>query len=136
MLSFIQAEGSGLPWELILAGLAILIFFIVLSALRRKSPHQDLINDFQKAVSKQGTSVRQNSEGRSSESLVIKTCPACKRTYSDVTISFCLADGSLLSKPISINDDADKTVRFSHVNATELPPTQAYQVESDEDRKP
>ena len=30
---------------------------------------------------------------------MIKTCPTCKRTYSDETISFCLADGALLSAP-------------------------------------
>ena len=30
---------------------------------------------------------------------MIKTCPTCQRTYSDETISFCLADGALLSAP-------------------------------------
>jgi TonB family protein len=30
---------------------------------------------------------------------MIKTCPICNRTYSDETISFCLADGALLSAP-------------------------------------
>lgn len=30
---------------------------------------------------------------------MIKKCPACSRTYSDDTISFCLADGALLSAP-------------------------------------
>lgn len=29
----------------------------------------------------------------------MKRCPECNRTYSDGTISFCLADGSLLSAP-------------------------------------
>jgi TonB family protein len=30
---------------------------------------------------------------------MIKKCPACNRTYSDESISFCLADGALLSPP-------------------------------------
>lgn len=31
---------------------------------------------------------------------MIKRCPTCNRTYSDESISFCLADGALLSAPI------------------------------------
>lgn len=31
--------------------------------------------------------------------LMIKQCPTCNRTYSDESISFCLADGALLSAP-------------------------------------
>ena len=30
---------------------------------------------------------------------MIKQCPSCSRTYSDESISFCLADGALLSAP-------------------------------------
>jgi hypothetical protein len=30
---------------------------------------------------------------------MIKECPTCRRTYSDQSITFCLADGSLLSAP-------------------------------------
>lgn len=30
---------------------------------------------------------------------MIKRCPSCSRTYSDQSISFCLADGALLSAP-------------------------------------
>jgi hypothetical protein len=29
----------------------------------------------------------------------MKTCPSCQRTYADETLTFCLADGSLLSAP-------------------------------------
>jgi hypothetical protein len=36
----------------------------------------------------------------------MKRCPQCKRTYSDDTFSFCLADGSLLSAPF----DSEKTL--------------------------
>jgi hypothetical protein len=31
----------------------------------------------------------------------MKVCPTCKRTYSDDTLSYCLADGSLLSAPFN-----------------------------------
>jgi hypothetical protein len=34
-----------------------------------------------------------------SAGITIKRCPECNRTYGDETISFCLADGSLLSAP-------------------------------------
>jgi hypothetical protein len=36
----------------------------------------------------------------------MKRCPACNRTYSDETFTFCLADGSLLSAPF----DLEKTL--------------------------
>jgi hypothetical protein len=29
----------------------------------------------------------------------MKNCPQCNRTYSDATISFCLADGAILTAP-------------------------------------
>src|SRR5262245_17813840 len=32
---------------------------------------------------------------------MIKRCPTCSRTYSDESISFCLADGALLSAPLN-----------------------------------
>ena len=32
---------------------------------------------------------------------MIKRCPTCNRTYSDENISFCLADGALLSAPLA-----------------------------------
>jgi len=39
----------------------------------------------------------------------MKRCPKCNRTYSDETLSFCLADGALLSASF----DADATLRLS-----------------------
>jgi hypothetical protein len=36
---------------------------------------------------------------------VIKSCPSCGRTYSDLSLSFCLEDGTLLSADHPINDD-------------------------------
>src|SRR5258705_506194 len=41
---------------------------------------------------------------------MIKQCPSCNRTYSDDSISFCLADGALLSAPYpSSKDEAPAT---------------------------
>lgn len=40
----------------------------------------------------------------------MKSCPACNRTYTDETLSFCLEDGSVLSAPY---DAADKTLEIS-----------------------
>jgi TonB family protein len=50
---------------------------------------------------------------------MIKTCPTCKRTYSDETISFCLADGALLSAPY------DQSGPPTEVLPASLVPTQA-----------
>jgi len=36
----------------------------------------------------------------------MKQCPTCQRTYSDKSISFCLADGSLLSAPFATQSGA------------------------------
>ena len=51
--------------------------------------------------------------------IMIKRCPVCNRTYSDETISFCLADGALLSAPY------DKSGPPTEVLPASLPPTQA-----------
>lgn len=41
---------------------------------------------------------------------MIKRCPECNRTYSDESISFCLADGALLSAPYdAIREEAPPT---------------------------
>jgi TonB family protein len=37
---------------------------------------------------------------------MIKRCPSCNRTYSDESIAFCLADGSLLSAPFDPSAEA------------------------------
>lgn len=39
----------------------------------------------------------------------MKQCPTCQRTYSDASISFCLADGSLLSAPF-LTQQVEETV--------------------------
>ncbi|HEY0546304.1 MAG TPA: hypothetical protein VGC91_13070 [Pyrinomonadaceae bacterium] len=51
---------------------------------------------------------------------MVKECPTCKRTYSDASISFCLADGSLLSAPF----DPETTQRLPISHPTEQPATE------------
>jgi hypothetical protein len=52
--------------------------------------------------------------------MMIKECPTCKRTYSDERITFCLADGSLLSAPF----DSEATQHLPASNNTNQPPTE------------
>jgi len=56
----------------------------------------------------------------------MKQCPTCQRTYSDKSISFCLADGSLLSAPYPTqSSEAPITPAPTVVMpSSELPPTQ------------
>jgi MFS family permease len=56
----------------------------------------------------------------------MKQCPTCQRTYSDKSISFCLADGSLLSAPYPTHSgEAPKTPPPTLVlPSRELPPLQ------------
>lgn len=51
----------------------------------------------------------------------MKRCPSCFRTYADETLTFCLADGSLLSAPY----DAQADVRRSDSTPTEVMPRRA-----------
>jgi hypothetical protein len=51
---------------------------------------------------------------------MIKECPTCKRTYSDPTITFCLADGSLLSAPF----DPQATLHLPASHQSEAPATE------------
>lgn len=67
----------------------------------------------------------------------MKSCPACKRTYSDDTIAFCLEDGSILSNPYDprvkghvsneAESDPEATLVLAHgpsaQKADVLPPT-------------
>jgi len=55
----------------------------------------------------------------------MKRCPSCNRTYADETMSFCLADGSLLSAPYhSLREDAPPTELMSPTIGPTVPPTQ------------
>lgn len=51
----------------------------------------------------------------------MKRCPSCFRTYSDETLTFCLADGSLLSAPY----DTQAEVHRSDSTPTEVLPRHA-----------
>ncbi len=44
----------------------------------------------------------------------MKSCPTCNRTYADETLTFCLADGSLLSAPY----DSEATQRIPPLRIT------------------
>jgi len=56
---------------------------------------------------------------------MIKRCPSCNRTYSDESISFCLADGALLSAPYaSSKDEAPATEILPAPSRVAVPPTQ------------
>jgi len=56
---------------------------------------------------------------------MIKQCPSCNRTYSDESISFCLADGALLSAPYgSARDQAPPTQVMPPTTRPAVPPTQ------------
>jgi hypothetical protein len=56
----------------------------------------------------------------------MKQCPTCKRTFNDETLTYCLADGSLLSAPY----DPDATQRLPLARPTEAPPTEVSQSQS------
>jgi outer membrane biosynthesis protein TonB len=56
---------------------------------------------------------------------MIKQCPSCNRTYSDESISFCLADGALLSAPYpSSKDEAPATEILPPPSRAGVSPTQ------------
>lgn len=40
----------------------------------------------------------------------MKKCPACNRTYSDETLSFCLEDGSLLSASLNLREEQETVI--------------------------
>lgn len=48
--------------------------------------------------------------------LMVKTCPACRRTYTDISLNFCLDDGATLSGVMKIqtHGDPEDTVSFSN----------------------
>lgn len=57
----------------------------------------------------------------------MKACPLCKRTYTDETLNFCLADGSVLSASY----DADETVTLVAARSTDpglIPPLSTKQL--------
>jgi hypothetical protein len=66
--------------------------------------------------------------------MAIKRCPTCARTYADDSISFCLADGALLSAPYDPEASGEQSAKSANPPPTEImssapgsaiPPTQA-----------
>jgi TonB family protein len=56
----------------------------------------------------------------------MKRCPSCSRTYADETMSFCLADGALLSPPYSEGvDEGSVTALLPTMQPPSIPPTKA-----------
>lgn len=52
----------------------------------------------------------------------MKSCPNCSRSYSDLSLSFCLEDGSLLSSPYNSADfqvNADKDEEITLVKSSD-----------------
>jgi hypothetical protein len=64
--------------------------------------------------------------------MMIKECPACKRTYSDKSITFCLADGALLSAPF----DPEGTQHLPAARDTGPPPREMIYAVSDSNAVP
>ena len=56
----------------------------------------------------------------------MKSCPTCKRTYADDTVTFCLEDGSLLSAPYSPQ-------MIPALSRTDPPPTEVMHREPNQD---
>lgn len=54
---------------------------------------------------------------------MIKRCPTCNRTYSDESISFCLADGALLSAPYGTPREEPPPTEVLPSPAGPIPPT-------------
>lgn len=54
----------------------------------------------------------------------MKRCPSCNRTFSDETISFCLADGSLLSASYERSKENPPATEILPVSNSAVPPTE------------
>ena len=55
---------------------------------------------------------------------MIKRCPECNRTYSDESISFCLADGALLSPPYDATREEAPPTEILPAEERPIQPTQ------------
>ena len=57
----------------------------------------------------------------------MKRCPACNRTYADLSLNFCLDDGTPLTNDAAPTTDLNATVRYPPPRDTsEPPPTEIY----------
>jgi hypothetical protein len=57
----------------------------------------------------------------------MKRCPTCNRTYTDLSLNFCLEDGTPLASDASPAQDPNATIRYPNPRDTaEPPPTEIY----------
>lgn len=56
----------------------------------------------------------------------MKRCPTCNRTYADLSLNFCLDDGTPLTNEAAPTTDLNATVRYPPPRDTEPPPTEIY----------
>src|SRR5918996_3362352 len=57
----------------------------------------------------------------------MKRCPTCNRTYADLSLNFCLDDGTPLTNDAAPTTDLNATVRYPPPRDTsEPPPTEIY----------
>lgn len=57
----------------------------------------------------------------------MKRCPTCGRTYTDLSLNFCLEDGTPLSSDVPSGPDPNATLRYPPARDTaEPPPTEIY----------
>jgi hypothetical protein len=57
----------------------------------------------------------------------MKRCPSCNRTYTDVSLNFCLEDGTPLISGDVAAPDPNATIRYTDPRRTNPPPTEIYQ---------
>ena len=61
----------------------------------------------------------------------MKRCPSCHRTYTDLSLNFCLEDGTPLVNDVPTASDPNATVRYPSARDTsEPPPTEIYRPDS------
>src|SRR5215207_9939828 len=57
----------------------------------------------------------------------MKRCPTCNRTYTDLSLNFCLEDGTPLTTAAPAGPDPNATIRYPPARDTsEPPPTEIY----------
>lgn len=57
----------------------------------------------------------------------MKRCPTCNRTYTDLSLNFCLEDGTPLTSDMPGGPDPNATIRYPSARDTaEPPPTEIY----------
>ncbi len=81
-------ESIGTSELIVLAVLGIVAFFIVIS--------------FRRAVSKIKKNVPKTFQVPAQNTFQVKICPTCRRTYSDISLNFCLDDGTTLSNSVTV----------------------------------